>query len=206
MIEVQTFSLGALGTNCHILYDADGQAVIVDCDGSGREVEAFVQQRQLCVRLIALTHGHFDHIGAVQTLRERYACPVCIGEKETALLASPALNLSEAMAMRPLSLTADRTVADGDAFDVGQMHWQVLHTPGHTAGSVCYVVDRFLVAGDTLFAGSCGRTDFPTGDPKAMRASLQRLAAFTGDYTVLPGHGSATTLHWERAHNPFMQE
>lgn len=205
MNQVQTFSLGVLGTNCHILYDADGQAVIVDCDGRGREVEAFVEQRQLCVRLIALTHGHFDHIGAVQALRERYGCPVCIGEAETTLLASPALNLSEEMAVQPLSLSADRTVANGDTFDIGQMHWHVLHTPGHTAGSVCYVVNRFLVAGDTLFAGSCGRTDFPTGDPYQMHASLQRLAALEGDYTVLPGHGSVTTLSWERAHNPFMQ-
>ena len=205
MNRVQTFSLGALGTNCHILYDADGQAVIVDCDGRGREVEVFVEQQQLRVQLIALTHGHFDHIGAVQTLRERYGCPVCIGRKEQVLLASPALNLSEEMARRPLSLTADQTVVDGDTFDIGRMHWRVLHTPGHTAGSVCYAVDRFLVSGDTLFAGSCGRTDFPTGNPGAMHDSLQRLAALEGDYTVLPGHGGTSTLSWERVHNPYMR-
>ena len=106
----------------------------------------------------------------------------------------------------PLSFQADRLFQDGDTFSVGQMHFTVLHTPGHTQGSVCYLVDHLLLSGDTLFAGSCGRVDFPTGNAAAMMASLRRLANLEGDYTVLPGHEGVTTLSRERRLNPYLND
>ena len=129
----------------------------------------------------------------MQKLRETYHCPVYAGEKEQAVLADPKLNLS-IMLGEERSLHADRWVKEGDCITVGSMQFHVLETPGHTEGSVCYQVDSYLVAGDTLFYGSCGRVDFPTGDMNTMRQSLRKLAALEGDYRVLPGHERTTTL------------
>ncbi len=203
MVFYKQFSLGQLGTNCYVVYDEAKNAVIVDCDGTGGPVISFVETEGLRVGMILLTHGHVDHIGAVEALRALYRCPVGVGKEEQALLADPSLNLSVMMGTR-LSLQADRLFEEGDVFSVGTMDFTVLHTPGHTQGSVCYLVENLLLSGDTLFLGSCGRVDFPTGDAQKMQASLQRLAALPGDYTVLPGHEGVTTLSRERACNPYL--
>ena len=205
MIQYKQFPLGSLGTNCYVVYDDTKQCVIVDGDGSGRPVMDFIEQEGLHVGMILLTHAHFDHMGALSALKQAYGCEVGLGAEDGPLLSQPALNLSSLMGA-PLSFQADRLFQDGDTFSVGQMHFTVLHTPGHTQGSVCYLVDHLLLSGDTLFAGSCGRVDFPTGNAAAMMASLRRLANLEGDYTVLPGHEVVTTLSRERRLNPYLND
>ena len=137
-------------------------------------------------------------------LRETYHCPVYAGKEEKDILADPGLNLS-IMVGEKRSLLADRWVQEGDCICIGSMQFHVLETPGHTKGSVCYQIDSFIAAGDTLFYSSCGRVDFPTGDMTAMRQSLHKLAALEGDYRILPGHERTTTLQRERDFNPYMQ-
>ena len=204
MVEVKQFILGEMGTNCYLFYDGERRCAIVDCEGDGSEIQAFISQQQLKVEAILLTHGHFDHTGAVQVLRAMYHCPVYAGEKERAVLADPKLNLS-IMLGESRSFEADCWVKEGDCITVGSMQFHVLETPGHTEGSVCYRIESYLVAGDTLFYSSCGRVDFPTGDMHTMRQSLQKLAALEGDFRVLPGHERTTTLQRERDFNPYMQ-
>ncbi len=205
MIQYKQFSVGSLGTNCYVVYDEDKHCVIVDGDGNGQSVMDFIAQEGLKVEMILLTHAHFDHIGALSIFKQAYGCPIGLGKEDADMLREPALNLSSMMG-NPLSAQADRLFSDGETFTIGQMHFTVLHTPGHTQGSVCYLVDHLLLSGDTLFAGSCGRVDFPTGNAASMMASLRRLANLQGDYTVLPGHEGITTLSREQRLNPYLND
>lgn len=203
MVFYQQFACGQLGTNCYVVYDETKRCVIVDGDGDGQAVMDFIRREGLTCEMILLTHAHFDHIGAAQAFKRAYGCDICLGALDADLLGDPWRNLS-AMMGEPFGFAADRLFQDGDTFTVGTMHFTVLLTPGHTQGSVCYVVDTLLLSGDTLFAGSCGRMDFPTGSQAQMSQSLRRLAALDGDYTVLPGHEGSTTLSRERRVNPYL--
>ncbi len=203
-MQVNTISVGALHTNCYILRDSENHAVIVDPGDDADRILRFVRAEDLKVQAIWLTHGHFDHIGAADMLRRTLECPVAVYADEVPLLADPQMNLSAVLGGIPMTLTADITYKNGETFTFGGETVRVLHTPGHTGGSCCYLVGDLLFAGDTLFAGSVGRTDFPTSDMAALFRSLQKLAELPGDYTVLAGHGPATTLQTERMQNPYM--
>ncbi len=202
-MTIQTFEMGSIGTNCYVVSDDKGNCAIVDCDGNTTALFHYIAQNNLKPSHILLTHGHFDHIGAVEEVKEKYGCVVCACDKEIPLLSDPSLNASN-MSPRALSISPDVTVKEGDTIEVGDLKFKVIETPGHTLGSVCFIIENAILSGDTLFLGSCGRVDFPTGDPKAMMASLQRLKNLQGDYVVYPGHGPATSLDYERRTNPFM--
>lgn len=190
-------------TNCFILNDENNKGVIIDCDGNGDAVLNYLEENNIIPTHIILTHGHYDHTGAVQRLMKEFPIQLCIGEYETALLGNAALNLSADIG-EPREFKADILLKEGETFTVGGMTFHIMHTPGHTEGSICLLIDNYLIAGDTLFAGSCGRCDLPTGDMAKMKASLKRLSLLPKDYTVLPGHGPITTLEHERHHNPYM--
>ena len=190
-MQITTLPLGRMQANCYIVQAGDGTAAVVDPGDEAARLLQHLQSTGLRVTAVWLTHGHFDHIGAADALR--------------AVLADPQKNLSSAFSPVPLTLTADTLLADGDTFAFGGETVGVLHTPGHTSGSCCYKLGKWLFTGDTLFDGSIGRTDFPTGDPKALSLSLERLAAIPDDLCVLPGHGAATTLAVQRAVNPYMR-
>lgn len=202
-MTIQTFEMGSIGTNCYVVYNEKGNCAIVDCDGNTTALFHYISQNNLKPSHILLTHGHFDHIGAVEEVKEKYGCAIYACQKEAALLSDPVLNASN-MSYRPISLTADVWVKEGDVITVGDLEFKVIETPGHTEGSICFIIENVILSGDTLFLGSCGRVDFPTGDPTAMMASLKRLKNLEGDYTVYPGHGPSTTLEYERKTNPFM--
>ena len=202
-MNIKTFEMGYIGTNCYVVSNEQGNCAIIDCDGNTTALYNYIDQNNLKPTHILLTHGHFDHIGAVEEVQEKYGCLVCACEKEIPLLASPELNASN-MSHRPLSLTPDVTVKEGDSVTVGDLEFKVMETPGHTEGSICFVIANTIFSGDTLFLGSCGRVDFPTGDAKTMMDSLKRLKNLEGDYVVYPGHGPSTTLEYERKTNPFM--
>jgi len=143
---------------------------------------------------VLLTHGHFDHVGGVRGIAEKTNCPVYIHEKD---LSQPA-----EMTAGPLYYT--HTYGEGDMLSLAGLSVRVLHTPGHTQGSVCLLCEDTMFSGDTLFMGSMGRVDFPGGSWNQMMASLDRLKTLPGDYRVYPGHGPATRLSEERQFNPYM--
>ena len=173
-MNIKTFEMGYIGTNCYVVSNEQGNCAIIDCDGNTTALYNYIDQNNLKPTHILLTHGHFDHIGAVEEVQEKYGCLVCACEKEIPLLSDPNLNAST-MSHRPLSLTPDITVKEGESVAVGNLVFKVMETPGHTEGSICFVIENTIFSGDTLFLGSCGRVDFPTGDAKTMMDSLKRL-------------------------------
>lgn len=196
MVKIDTLCLGSYATNCYIVREAaSSQCVIIDPGYSPERIEDFLRQQGLSVQAILLTHGHFDHIGAVRAIAADTDCAVYLHKAE--------LSLPGMMTDGPLYYT--HTYREGDSLSLAGLTFRVLHTPGHTPGSVCLHTENVLFSGDTLFAGSCGRVDFPGSSPKDMRQSLSRLSEIKEDLTVYPGHAESTTLGWEQQTNPYMK-
>lgn len=204
-MQLLTLSVGPLQTNCYIIYAENGNAVVVDPGDQGETILQVLKERDLTVKQIWLTHGHFDHIGGVSALKQVFDCTVLAHCTEKSLLCDPSLNLSGVFGQFPITVNSDIQLQDGETFCIEGETVKVLHTPGHTTGSCCFLINSWLFAGDTLFAGSCGRVDFPTGDATQMMDSLKRLSLLEGEYTVFPGHGEATFLTIERERNPYMK-
>ena len=194
-MKLTSLTVGSIGTNCFILYDEKTRdAVVIDPSDEAELVEARITALGLKVRAILLTHGHFDHGGDVERIRRLSGAPVYLHPADRAL-----------PSWLTHGLKADHDLAEGEVLELAGMRFTVLHTPGHTPGSVCFRCGDRLFAGDTLFAGSCGRTDLPGGSGADMLQSLRRLAGLEGDCTVFPGHGDMTTLDRERRSNPYVQ-
>lgn len=194
MMQINTFVLGDYQTNCYLLHqEGDHRCVVIDPGYEKRRILAAISAKNLTLEAIFLTHGHFDHVGAVAELAAETDCAVYLCDKD--------LSLPPAFTNGPLYYT--HTYSEGDTLSVAGLSFRVLHTPGHTPGSVCLICENALFSGDTLFAGSCGRTDFPQGSISQMRQSLARLKTLQGDYAVYPGHGEPTTLSRERMYNPY---
>ena len=166
----------------------------------------FLDSHKLRLRKILLTHGHFDHIGGVEAVRKLTGAEVYIHEDDAKMLTSAQYSLAAGISFHPFTAVTDYTAITGDSLlNDGDLSFQVLHTPGHSEGSVCYICKNVIFSGDTLFADSIGRTDFPGSNPIDMRNSLYALKMINGDYRVLPGHGPATTLAYEQYNNPYMR-
>ena len=195
MLKIDTLPLGDYQTNCYILRNAhSSQCLVIDPGYEPEIILSFLVEKRLTLEAVLLTHCHFDHVGAVRELAAETSCKVYLCQKDLAL---------------PPMLTAGQlyytdTYAEGDRLNLAGIPVTVLETPGHTPGSVCLLMEDHLFVGDTLFAGSCGRTDLPGGDSRAMRDSLRRLAALPENYRVYPGHGHGTTLDWEKKTNPYL--
>ena len=196
MLSLHTLPLGAYQTNCYILHQEDSSSCVVIDPGYTPEVILdFLAGKGLTLEAILLTHGHFDHVGGVRDLAAETGCRVWLNPDD--------LSMPPKLTAGPLYYTD--TYSEGDTISPAGISFQVLSTPGHTPGSVCLIAEDFLFSGDTLFAGSCGRTDLPGGSTRAIRESLRRLAAIPQDYSVHPGHGESTTLAWEKQYNPYMR-
>lgn len=196
-MHVLTMPLGAYQTNCYLVWqEGCKRCLLIDPGYVSPAVMQQLTQRDLHLEAILLTHGHFDHVGGVRALAEATGCRVFLCKEDAAL--------PEAWTGGPLYYTG--FYAEADHLTIADLAFTVLHTPGHTPGSVCLLFDEALFSGDTLFAGSCGRTDLPGGNSAQIMNSLARLAALPGDYPVFPGHGESTTLSQERQNNPYMEE
>ena len=190
---ITKLTLGLYQTNTYILSN-DSEALVID---PGYEADAILdalQGKQL--KAIVLTHGHFDHVGAVKELVAETGCDVYIHPAESAM--PPMMTAGQ--------LYYTHTYGEGDTISpIDGVELSVLHTPGHTPGSVCLLWKDQMFSGDTLFEGSCGRVDLPGGDPRVMMESLRRLASLQADYHVHPGHGGSTTLSAEKRYNPYLR-
>ncbi len=208
MLKKKILPLGAIAANCIVLWnEGDSACWIVDPGQDADDLTSFLDDNGLVPALIALTHGHFDHIGAVPGLLARWPeLPVHIGPGDVPMLGHPqnAWPPDYPLAPRPATLAAD--LSEGAVLAAGGISATVLSTPGHTPGSVClhFVEANLLITGDTLFAGSCGRTDFPGGSMPQMHASLKRLATLPPETEVIAGHGMPTNIGREVETNPYM--
>lgn len=192
-MTITTIPLGMLQTNCYILTE-DGRCLVIDPGDEAEKVLTFLKQKELVLEAILLTHGHFDHVGAVKNLAAETDCRVFLCQEDLAL--------PGAMTAGPLFYTD--LYKEGDKLTLAGLSFEVLHTPGHTPGSVCLRFGEHLFSGDTLFAGSCGRTDFPGSSPAAMGQSLNRLSQLEEHLKVYPGHGESTTIGEEKRYNPYL--
>lgn len=196
MLKMEMLNLGIYWVNSYIIRsEGSTSCCVIDPGGHPRKVLDYLEKNGLTLEAILLTHGHFDHVGAVKDLVAATGCSVYLHTAE--LTMPPKLTAGE--------LYYTHSYGEGDVLNLAGLTIEVLHTPGHTPGSVCLLCEDALFSGDTLFARSCGRTDLEGGDPAAITASLKRLAALGNEYRVFPGHNKATLLSLEREYNPYMR-
>ena len=195
---IKHLTVGSIGTNCYLLEDeAAGLCAAVDPGGSAQEILSALAADGVSLSMILLTHGHFDHTGAVAALREAYpGVKVYLHPADRAMLGNPV--------MPAIGETVD--YGEGDTLSFGPLTLRVLHTPGHTPGGVCLDTGEVLFTGDTLFQGSMGRTDLGGGSYEELMASLKKLGSLPGDRQVCPGHMGLTTLEAERRSNYYLME
>ena len=202
-MELKTYTLGYMGVNSYILFDKEkGKAAVFDAPAEPEKILCFLNQHNLQLEYIFLTHGHFDHIGALDVLKAATNAKIVIHNDEEKYLNDSSLNLT----FEPLpEVFADILANDGDIFEFCGTEIKVIHTPGHTVGGVCYYFDDNLICGDTLFQGSIGRFDFPLGDfATEIKSIKERIMILPDDTKVYPGHGLSTTVGIERKENPYL--
>jgi hydroxyacylglutathione hydrolase len=202
---IQSLVVGPIQANCFILGDEKTQeAVVIDPGDEDQRILTGLKKQALKLKFIINTHGHFDHVGANKALKEKTGAPILIHRAEAPLLAQ----LSSSAAVWGMQVDdsppADRLLEDGDRISFGEITLEVIHTPGHSLGGISLYTPKDLFVGDTLFAGSIGRTDFPGGDYDQLISGVRtRLFVLGDDVRVFPGHGPATTIGQERRYNPF---
>lgn len=212
--SVEGFVLGPFETNCYVVTpagvaDSGGTCWIVDASFEPGEMVRHVRDRRLRPEALILTHAHVDHIAGVEeVLRAFPGTPLWMHSAEAEWLNNPLLNLSAMMGVPVTTRAADRLLKDGDVLTLNGEPWRVLHTPGHSPGGITLVHDasHTAIVGDTLFAGSVGRTDFPGSDPATLERSIRsRLYTLPEQTTIYPGHGPASTIGREQRSNPFVR-
>ncbi len=201
-----TLQLGELRANCHIAETAPHQCVAVDIGGNSRLLLEFLTMKKLTLSKILLTHGHYDHMNGVEEVVRQTGAEVFIHENDAPMLNSSGLSLADSISCMPFNpVTKYTAVHDGDVISDGEYEFKVLHTPGHSMGSVCYICDDTIFSGDTLFCCSIGRTSFTGSSPELMVKSLEKLYNIDGNYRVLTGHGDKTELDYEKNSNPYLR-
>lgn len=203
-ISIGRMVLGMVETNCYFVYDQDTkEAVVVDPAKNG--IYDTLEANGLSVAGVILTHGHFDHIMGVHEITKKSGAKVYVLDAEDELCRNEVLNASNQI-RRPYTIEPDVLVKDGDVINIAGIEFKVIATPGHTKGSCCYYIPakKWLISGDTLFCGSIGRSDLPTGNEQEILKSVHMLIdTFDDEVKVYPGHGDSTTIGFERRNNPF---
>ncbi|SHJ72424.1 Glyoxylase, beta-lactamase superfamily II [Anaerobranca californiensis DSM 14826] len=205
MLQIKTLVVGPIQNNCYIVSDQDKRAFIVDPGGDAPKIiEAC---RGLDVLYIINTHGHIDHIGGNKGVKEAFPLgKLVIHQDDEKMLYNPNLNLSRLLGEPIVSPKADLVVKDNDILPFGDREIKIIHVPGHTPGGILIQIENFLFSGDTVFAGSIGRTDLPGGDMKTLLNSIKgKFLTLPDSLIVYPGHGEETTVEEERKSNPFFQ-
>lgn len=207
MLTIKQIPTGAIQENCYLIYN-DTSLLIVDPGDESEKIKSEISKLSAKPVAIIITHAHYDHIGAVNTIRDYYNIPVYISPIEQSWLQDPELNLSglsrhddmDDIIIRP----AEFEFKNYDTYTIGDMTFKVVPTPGHSPGSVSFIFDDFVVCGDALFKGSVGRTDLPFGDSEALLSGIKKeLFTLPDDLEAYPGHGPVTTIGREKRENPF---
>ena len=206
-MNIEVLHVGPLGTNCYVVWDDNDVCAVVDCGGQAEKVAEFIEEKHLKPSHMLLTHGHGDHIGGVEGFLTMYPhVQVVMAKEDIEMISDRQKSMADPCGCEQSEFEVDLIVDEGDVVNVGDMEFHVLKTPGHTDGGVTYIMGKMMFTGDTLFAGSMGRTDLYGGDNAKMAASLKRLGEIDGYYVVLPGHGTASNLEDERRANPFIKK
>ena len=205
-LKIGKMTLGSCMTNCYFVYrEGESGVIFFDPAAQGDYIYEKMKEHGFEIEVILLTHGHFDHIGGVDALREKSGAKVYAMEAEKVLLQDPYVNVSAQMHAK-VTVEADGFLHDGDELEYGGKKCKVIATPGHTIGGCCFYFEeaRMVICGDTIFAESVGRTDFPTGNMKKLLASIEdKIFTLPEDTKLYPGHGPATTVGHEKENNPF---
>ncbi len=204
-MRVEKIVVGELNTNCYLLINNKGNAVVIDPADESDTITQKIKSQNLSVKAILLTHGHFDHIMAVNALKSEFNCPVIIGEPDEEMLNDDLKNAGALIGVHVDKIFTDKKVNDGDVLDFDTFRIKVLATAGHTKGSVCYIVDNFIFSGDTLFNNSVGRCDLYGGNAMKLMQSLKKISELEGEYEIFPGHGDTTTLAYEKENNKWLK-
>lgn len=208
MLRTECYPLGELSANCYFVSSKeDGVSLVLDPGAPSRRLEEAIDRFGADkLQYILLTHGHFDHISGVAALHQKYPqAQIVLGKGDSDFPSEPRLHLGCHFDLSVEPFKADIPVQEGSVLPFGKRNIEVISTPGHTKGGVCYRIGDCLYTGDTLISGTTGRTDFPTGSMREMMQSMARLAAIPGDLKVYCGHGESSTLDYERTYNMYMR-
>lgn len=205
-MNIKRIVAGVYAVNCYIVYNDDKKGFIIDPGGDYDEILKFIKEENISLEFILLTHGHGDHIGAVNNLISDFKIPLYACEKEKDLLNDPIVNLSKSIPpFKPIQLVADNWIKDSDIINFNDLKLKIIETPGHTVGSICILIGSTMFTGDTLFRMSIGRSDLPTGSYDEIINSVKKLYNYDDNIRILPGHGAETILKFEKENNPFMK-
>ncbi|SDX70031.1 MBL fold metallo-hydrolase [Tepidimicrobium xylanilyticum] len=207
-MKVIRIPAGVYAANCYIVYSENSkEGIVIDPGGDVDDIMSHIKELGLNIKYIILTHGHGDHIGGVKGIREYTKAPVAVHKDDEYMLKDGMANFSSTMVMGTIELNADILLEDGDELIFGDLKAEIIHTPGHTPGGITIKIGDSLFTGDTLFAGSIGRTDFPRSSFATIMDSIKnRLIIYPDDTKVYPGHGPSSTIKNEKASNPFIKQ
>ena len=202
---VYTFQLGPMQANCYLLECEETlSAIVIDPGDEADVILDIISDRKLKLEFIINTHGHIDHISANNDLKKKTSAKLCIHRLDAEIIVDPQKNLSSFIGKPISSLPPDRILEDGDIIESGTIKLKVIHTPGHSPGSICLLADDAIFTGDLLFAGGIGRYDFPGSSYNQIMKSLKKVIELGDDLIVYPGHGFNTTIGEEKESNPFL--
>ena len=212
MLQIKIFQVNPLGANCVVLWEDAGKTCAIADPGFYRPdeeemVDTFLRDNGLTPGAVLLTHGHFDHTWGAAAVAKKYGCPVYLSAADDIILRTGSEFLERLQLEKSVELFAYKDISDGEVLHVGGADWKIITTPGHTPGGVCYYCAEasVLLSGDTLFAGSIGRTDLPGGDYDALiKSVMDKVMGLPGDTDVIPGHGHPTSIGREATTNPFL--
>lgn len=206
-MKIIKMEVGIFAVNCYIVFsDRTKEGLVVDPGGDAKRILKAIDEYDLDIKSIVLTHGHGDHIGGVLELKEELGVDVLVHEADLIMLQDASRNMSANMPMGAVEFKPDRLLKDGDIIEVGDLQIEVIHTPGHTPGCISLKIGQHLLSGDTLFKCSIGRTDFEGGSYEQIIKSIkERLLVLDDNTLVLPGHGENTTILEEKLYNPFLE-
>ena len=205
-LTIQTFAVMPFDENCYVVSDDTGEGVVIDPGGMAKEILSYIREAKLSIKAVLDTHGHCDHIGANDAIRDATEAPLYIHKEDAAMISDMRLNLSAFMGFKVISRPAEHLLSEGDKISFGQSELEVIHTPGHTKGGICFVSEGVAFTGDTLFAGSIGRSDFPGGSEVELIGNIKKKLLVLPDETkVYSGHGPSSEIGWERKCNPYLQ-